>query len=212
MQYALWNCGIDINLKTYHCKFSSNSNNNYYQFFREEIQYRQEMQIYAICNYFAITKLMNLILQQYPLNSNTYYTCYARHLNMAMKSAYRKLIALSQILQRVSDDTIDDETPMDTQMAETKAAIKNNEEELQRFIIRETFQLLVSVDGVAKLKPALYPSNAPTSILNANDLNRRYATCCDGPFIPRILSDQMDSYMYDCFKRDFMHLIERLRR
>ncbi|CAF1432838.1 unnamed protein product [Rotaria sordida] len=37
MQYALWNCGIDTNLKTYHCKFSSNSNNNYYQFIREEI-------------------------------------------------------------------------------------------------------------------------------------------------------------------------------
>ncbi|CAF1209454.1 unnamed protein product [Rotaria sordida] len=67
-----------------------------------------------------------------------------------MKSAYRKLIALSQILQRVSDDTIDDETPMVTHMAEAKAAIKSNEEELQRFIIRETFQLLVSVDRVAK--------------------------------------------------------------
>ncbi|CAF4369089.1 unnamed protein product, partial [Rotaria sordida] len=52
---------------------------------------------------------------------------------------------------------IDDETPMVTQIAETKAAITDNKEELQRFIILETFQSLVSIDGVAKLKPALYP-------------------------------------------------------
>ncbi|CAF1437627.1 unnamed protein product [Rotaria sordida] len=104
MQYALWNCGIDTNLKTYH----------YY---------------------------------------NTYYTTYTRLLNMATKSSYRKLIALSQILQCVSDATVDDEI----QMTETMAVMKDNKEELQRFIIREIFQLLDSVDGVAKLKPALYP-------------------------------------------------------
>ncbi|CAF1563263.1 unnamed protein product, partial [Rotaria sordida] len=46
---------------------------------------------------------------------------------------------------------------MVTQIAETKAAITDNKEELQRFIILETFQSLVSIDGVAKLKPALYP-------------------------------------------------------
>ncbi|CAF1395843.1 unnamed protein product [Rotaria sordida] len=54
-------------------------------------------------------------------------------------------------------------------------------------------------------------ANVSTSILDASDLNRRYATCYDGPFIPIILSDQMDSYMYDCFKRDFNDLIERLK-
>ncbi|CAF1433165.1 unnamed protein product [Rotaria sordida] len=88
MQYTLWNCGIDTNLKTYH----------YY---------------------------------------NTYYTTYTRLLNMATKSSYRKLIALSQILQCVSDATVDDEI----QMAETMAVMKDNKEELQRFIIREIFQL-----------------------------------------------------------------------
>ncbi|CAF1439991.1 unnamed protein product [Rotaria sordida] len=72
---------------------------------------------------------------------------------MATKSSYRKLIALSQILQCISDATVDDEI----QMTETMAVMKDNKEELQRFIIREIFQLLNSVDGVAKLKPALYP-------------------------------------------------------
>ncbi|CAF2972192.1 unnamed protein product [Rotaria sp. Silwood2] len=54
-------------------------------------------------------------------------------------------------------------------------------------------------------------ANVSTSILGPNDLTRRYATCYEGPFIPIILSDQMNSYMYDCFKRDFNDLIERLK-
>ncbi|CAF1362423.1 unnamed protein product [Rotaria sordida] len=54
-------------------------------------------------------------------------------------------------------------------------------------------------------------ANVSSSILGSNDLNRRYATCYDGPFIAIILSDQMNSYMYDCFKRNFNDLIERLK-
>ncbi|CAF4547086.1 unnamed protein product, partial [Rotaria sp. Silwood2] len=43
------NCGIDTNLKTYYRQFSFNNNNNnnnknYYQFIRQEIEYRQQMQ------------------------------------------------------------------------------------------------------------------------------------------------------------------------
>ncbi|CAF1311890.1 unnamed protein product [Rotaria sordida] len=235
MQYASWNCGIDTNLKTYHCQFSSKIDNDYYHFVRDEINYRKEMEIYAISNCFAITKLMNLMLKQYPLSENKnfssskiihykrnkrpqslvlhnkFYITYTRLLNMTMTSPYKKLIGLSQILQNLSDDTIDNEIQMDTQVTETMAATEHNEEELQRLAIREVFKLLDAVDGVAKLKTTFSPSNVSTSILGAHDLNRRYATCYDGPFISIILSDQMDSYMYDCFKRDFMDLIERLR-
>ncbi|CAF1277157.1 unnamed protein product [Rotaria sordida] len=68
MQYASWNCGIDTNLKTYHCQFSSKIDNDYYHFVRDEINYRKEMEIYAISNCFAIKKLMNLMLKQKPLS------------------------------------------------------------------------------------------------------------------------------------------------
>jgi len=69
MQYSLWNSGIDTNLKTYHRCFPSTMDKNYYRSIRNEIQYRQEMQIYAVNNCFAISKLMLHILQQWPLSS-----------------------------------------------------------------------------------------------------------------------------------------------
>ena len=68
MQYASWHCGIDKHLKTYHHHhFSSSTNKNYYWYLRNEIEYRQQMQTYALYNCLAITKLAYHILQQWSL-------------------------------------------------------------------------------------------------------------------------------------------------
>ncbi|CAF3380727.1 unnamed protein product, partial [Rotaria sp. Silwood2] len=68
------NCGIDTNLKTYYRQFSFNNNNNnnnknYYQFIRQEIEYRQQMQTYVLYNCLAIKKILSLMLKQCPLGA-----------------------------------------------------------------------------------------------------------------------------------------------
>lgn len=80
MQYASWNNGIDLDLKTYQRYNSLSICKNDNENFQKEIEYRQKMQLYALNNCFAISKLMFHILKQWPIpivhhdqNSNLIY-------------------------------------------------------------------------------------------------------------------------------------------
>ncbi|CAF1277136.1 unnamed protein product [Rotaria sordida] len=75
---------------------------------------------------------------------------------MAKASAYGKLIALSQVVQDLSGEPIDNEIEIDTEMAEIMAAKKRTQEAIRRLCIREMLPLLDTVDGVQKLKQ-IYP-------------------------------------------------------